>query len=136
MGVVIQQRLDDEWERCPQAPSVIARNSACIPPSLHIPGEHAHHVTEGQIGISQAGVGAAIAHCDQKVAMGRHRPLGKGLQQRGFAPAWTAGYEYHLALSGQCPIEEDIQSRQLVLSSDKERSLERVSCLFLGQKGG
>ena len=44
-----------------EAPGVIAGDGTGIPLGLHIPGKHRHHVTEGQIRISQAGIGVAVA---------------------------------------------------------------------------
>ena len=135
MAAVVQQDLDDEGKCPPEPPRMITADGTSVPPAFHIPGEHGHHVTVGQIRIPQARIGIALSAGDQQVGMHLHRPLGEGVQQCCFAPAGANSDKYQLALYSKRSVHEAAQLRQLALSADKEPLLKLAPGLFFGEEG-
>ena len=114
---------------------MVARDRARSPAGFHVPGQHIHHLTEGQVGIADAGIGIASAYRHQQMAMGRHRPPGELAHQGRLAPAWATGDKDHLTLTGQRCVEVPIQPCQLALSGDKDGLLQGDRCRLSGDEG-
>ncbi len=89
-------------------------------PGLDVPGEHLQDLQEGQVGITQPGVGVAAPPGHEQPPMGLHRPAGELLHEHCLAAPRLADDEAHPPLSGQGRFQPAAQLGQLALSGDEE----------------
>jgi hypothetical protein len=93
-----------------------------------VAGQQLENLAEGQIWVTQAGMGVAVSPGHDQVGMACLGAPGELLDQRGLAPAGAASDKYHPTPAGQGLLKKAVQARQLVLSSNE-------GCVGAGGRG-
>ena len=95
------QRRDRIRQNSPQAAGMFGRQGCPRPFRFDVTAEQLQDLAEGQIGVTDAGGGVAVAAGHHQVGVGLHRLPGKFTEQSGFAAPGFAGDEDHLTCAGK-----------------------------------
>ena len=118
---VLHQRCPHRRQRLPHAPRLLWRERPAGPLALDVPGQRLEDLAERQVGVPDTGVGVAAPTQRDQVGVRLAGPPCELLQQRRLAAACLAHDDGHRTLAGQSPIEQRVQTGQLLLAGDEPR---------------
>jgi hypothetical protein len=79
---------------------VISGNGSCPLTGFYLASQQLQNLTEGQVRVSNAGVGIAVTPSDDQVSMGILGALGEFVNKSCFTAAGLTSDEYHPTLVG------------------------------------
>ena len=95
---------------------MVASYCSCGPGGFNVTGELTKDIAKGQVGVTHARVGVAVAVGHQQVGAGLHGPAGELGQESRFAPPRTTSDKDYVSLARQRRFEEAVEARQLPLA--------------------
>jgi hypothetical protein len=102
---------------------LLSGHGARRPLTFDVTAQQTQHLTEWQVGVTDAGMGIPLPRGKNQVRVCVQGTTSKRLNEGRLAAAGITGDEYDLTLRGQRGVKAVLQSRELTLASNEGRVL-------------